>query len=195
MHPETTLEDLTEAFSALAAQGPLRESAAAFFNALGYRSGRTVDAGGVAAFLERLVAAEPLTERQRTLFDPWRGVEIVFQVTDEEIGGQPGLFDGHGFDAGRIESFLFLAVELAEGSYTRIRLAETVRTVNRRFAMPVIVLFRHGSALTLAAVHRRPHKRDDDRDVLEKVTLVKDIRAEAPHRAHLDILADLASPA
>ena len=194
MQPETTLEDLTEALSALAAQGPLRDGAAALFNALGYRSGRTADAGGVAAFFEQLESVQPLTGRQRELLDSWHGVEIVFQITDEEIGGQPSLFEGHGFEAGRIESFLFLAVELAEGSYTRTRLAETVSTVNRRFAMPVVVLFRHGSYLTLAAVHRRPHKRDDSRDVLERVTLVKDIRAADPHRAHLDILAELALP-
>ena len=194
MHPETTRENLTQALSALAAGEPLRDRTAALFNALGYRSGRTADAGGVAAFLGRLESVEPLTGRQRELFDSWRGVEIVFQVTDEEIVGQPSLFDGRGFEGGRIESFLLLAVELAEGTYTRTPLAETVRTVNRRFAMPVIVLFRHGSALTLAAVHRRADKRDDGRDVLEKVTLVKDIRARAPRRAHVDILVDLALP-
>ena len=30
--------------------------------------------------------------------------------------------------------------------------------------------------------------------MLEKVTLIKDIRAAGPHRAHIDILADLALP-
>ena len=66
------------------------------------------------------------------------------------------------------------------------------RVVNSRLAMPVILVFRHGETLTLAAVHRRAHKRDDARDVLERVTLVKDIRAADPHRAHLDILCELA---
>ena len=73
-------------------------------------------------------------------------------------------------------------------------LAETTRAVNRRFAMPVIILFLYGSTLTLAVIHRRAHKRDSNRDVLEKVTLIKDIRVDGPHRSHIDILADLALP-
>ena len=191
--------DLTGALSALAGGAPLRDGAAALLGALGYRSRRTADAGSVAEFLERLDSAKPdrpLTDRQRALFEPWRAVEIVFQLTDAEIGGRPGLFDEiGGFERGRIESFLFLAADLAGSVYTRTHLAETVRAVNARYAMPVVVLFRHGPSLTLAAVHRRTHGRDTERDVLEKVTLVKDVRASAPHRAHVDVLADLALPA
>ena len=196
---ESLNRDLTGALSALAGGAPLRDGAAALLGALGYRSRRTADAGSVAEFLERLDSAKPdrpLTDRQRALFEPWRAVEIVFQLTDAEIGGRPGLFDEiGGFERGRIESFLFLAVDLKEDAYTRTHLAETVRAVNARYAMPVVVLFRHGPSLTLAAVHRRTHGRDTERDVLEKVTLVKDVRASAPHRAHVDVLADLALPA
>ena len=190
--------DLREKLAALVADAPLREGAAALLGALGYRSRRTVEAGSVAEFLDRTDSAgtvKPLTDTGGvpSPFDPWRAVEIVFQITGSEIDGRPGLFDGgDGFDRGRIESFLFLAVDLKEDAYPRTHLAETVRAVNKRFAMPVVVLFRHGPAVTLAAVHRRAHKRDTDRDVLEKVTLVKDVRAADPHRAHLDILADLA---
>ena len=188
--------DLTGALSALAGGVPLRDGAAALLGALGYRSRRTADAGSVAEFLERLDSDKPLTDRQRALFEPWRAVEIVFQLTDAEIGGRPGLFDEiGGFERGRIESFLFLAADLAGSVHTRTHLAETVRAVNARHAMPVVVLFRHGPSLTLAAVHRRTHRRDTERDVLEKVTLVKDVRASAPHRAHVDVLADLALPA
>ena len=60
--------------------------------------------------------------------------------------------------------------------------------------MPVIIFYRHGTTLTLAAVHRRAHKRGGGRDVLERVTLVKDIRVDQAHRAHVEILGDLALP-
>ena len=80
---------------------------------------------------------------------------------------------------------------MAEDTYTRTHLAQTTRTINYHFAMPVILLFRHGSTLTIAATHRRANKRDDNQDVLERVTLVKDICLCAPHRAHLEILSDL----
>jgi adenine-specific DNA-methyltransferase len=57
--------------------------------------------------------------------------------------------------------------------------------------MPVMVLFRHGDCLTLAIINRRLHRRDESKDVLEKVTLIKDIRFTSPHRAHVEILFDL----
>ena len=173
---------------------PLRAAAAQLFEALGYGSPLTAEVGSVAEFRELYAPAGKITEKQRISFDSWRAVEILFQIADEQIRRQSVLFEGAGFEAGRIESFLFLAVELNDGVYTRGWLAETVRAVNRCFAMPVVLLFRHGETVTLGVVHRRAHKRDGARDVLERVTLVKDIRIEAPHRAHVELLADLALP-
>ena len=175
---------------------------AGLFGALGYRSERTGDFGSaeaVIALLDELAAERdaPLTDKRRALFTEWRDAELLFQLTDSEIGAaQPELIDGGGgFDSGRVKSFLFAAVELPEEApRSRTRLADMARAVNACLAMPAIVLFRHGGTATLAAVHRRAHKRDDGRDALARTTLVKDVRCAAPHRAHLDILADLALP-
>jgi hypothetical protein len=57
--------------------------------------------------------------------------------------------------------------------------------------MPVMVLFKHGNKLTFSVINRRLHKRDESKDVLEKVTLIKDISIESPLRAHIEILFDL----
>ena len=57
--------------------------------------------------------------------------------------------------------------------------------------MPVMVLFKYGGYLTLSVIKRRLHKKDESRDVLKKVTLIKDIKIEDPHRAHIEILFDL----
>ena len=176
------------------ADAPLREGAAAVLNALGYASERTADAGSVAEFLDRYETGSRLTEKQRALFESWREVELVFQVTDEEVAGPGDLFTEDGFDAGRIRSFVFIAVELADGPYSRTRLAEMTRALNRLFEMPAMLLLRCEARFSLAVIHRRPHRRNDSRDVLEKVTLVKDVEVRSPHRAHLDILADLALP-
>ena len=45
--------------------------------------------------------------------------------------------------------------------------------------------------ITLAVINRRVNKRDVGKDVLEKVTLIQDIRCSSPHRAHIEILLDL----
>jgi hypothetical protein len=60
--------------------------------------------------------------------------------------------------------------------------------------MPVMLLFRHGDTITFSIIRRRIHKRDESKDVLEKVTLIKDIRFAEPLRAHIEILNDLSLP-
>lgn len=86
-------------------------------------------------------------------------------------------------------------MDLKGESYSRTALADITREINRLFPMPAMVLFRHGQTLTLSVIDRRLHKRDESRDVLTKVTLIKDISFSEPLRAHLDILNDLSLPA
>ena len=57
--------------------------------------------------------------------------------------------------------------------------------------MPAMIIFQHEQTLTFAVIDRRLHKRDESEDVLEKVTLIKDINFKNPHRAHIQILFDL----
>ena len=59
--------------------------------------------------------------------------------------------------------------------------------------MPVMVFFRqfHGR-LTIAVINRRLNKLDESKDVLGKVTLIREIDFVQPHRGHLDILVSLA---
>ena len=84
------------------------------------------------------------------------------------------------------------AAELAAGvSRTRTVLARLARMLNKPLPMPALVLFRHGDTVTLGVIKRRLNQRDAVRDVLEQVTLIKDIRFARPHRAHVEILFDL----
>ena len=190
-------EALRDALASFAGAAPLHQSAAALLGALGYESERTGGEDELAGLHADLEAAQPLSDRERGLLADWQSAQIVFQFTEDELAGGPGRSgDGH-FDRGRIESFLFIAVELtaeAGRRYPRTRLADMTRVVNRRYPMPAILLFRHGATVTAAVVGRRIHRRAADRDVLQQVTLIKDIRAADPHRAHLDALADLTLP-
>ena len=167
------------------------------FAALGYRSNRRFDVNPVGG--HELLAALGLAGKlnaERALLAHWRSAELIFQLTAEEIkaAGQMMLFDTRQVDQTRIESYLLLAIDLTGASYTRTELATITRERNRHLLVPVLVLFRHGAALTFAVIDRRLHKLDAARDVLEKVTLIKDIAFAQPHRAHIEILADLALP-
>lgn len=76
-------------------------------------------------------------------------------------------------------------------SYTRTQLSDITREINRLLTLPALILFQQDGFLTWAAIDRRINKKDSGKDVLQKVTLIKDIRIETPHRAHIEILNDL----
>ena len=91
-----------------------------------------------------------------------------------------------------IQSYLFFAIRLEGSNYSRTQLSQITREINKLFMMPAMLLFQHGETLTLSIINRRLHATNPSRDVLEKVTLIKDIDFKHPHRAHIDILFDLA---
>jgi adenine-specific DNA-methyltransferase len=199
MSRQALLEKIKDSLNSFST-GDLENNALALFESLGYRSSRR--------FEGLLLSAENLSETfnspqilrpEKALTGEWQSVHLLFQLTDEEIsadGRDPQLrmvFDSASkVDPTIFRSYIFFAVELKSDAYTRGQLAGITREINRLFPMPVMVLFKHGSSLTLAIIYRRPHKKETEKDVLEKVTLIKDIRLVNPHRAHLEILADLA---
>ena len=183
----------------------LRDRTERLLGVLGYKSER-YEADfvfGPDGFLEWAYEESPdrrIAKKPRELIEEnWDRIEMVFQYTDDELRMQANLFGGDRrvWEKSRAKSFLFLAVDLKDGDHPRYKLAEMTRAINRPLMMPAIVFFRHrrddgSTALTLAVIHRRAHKRDAERDVLERATLIKDIRVADPHRAHLDILSELA---
>lgn len=121
-------------------------------------------------------------------------LHFLFQLTDDEIQAHSATFRSSesAVNNSIIQSYLFFAFELNEVQYSRTTLANLVREVNKQFATPALILFKYNDLLTLAIIHRRLNKKDSEQDVLEKVTLIKDINFANPHRAHLDILSSLA---
>jgi len=179
--------------------GDFFQGAIQLFALLGYKSERTAS----------LSTRSPEELRER--FDPdgkfrpnlahvarWEKVDLLFQLADAEVkdalSGQSALFQSSGkaYNGKIIQSYLFFALELSGENWNRGDLAAIVREINRLFPMPALVLFRHGGLASLGVINRRLNKTDSQKDVLEKVTLIKDIRLDKPHRAHLEILNELA---
>ena len=162
---------------------------------LGYRSELTLELSGtVHDFFEEFPPLNPNTKTEQEFRKHAESVQLVFQFTSDEIEEDPEqmtLLESHAFDKGNIKSFLFCAVELKDNNYSRTKYAEFTREINKRLFAPTVILFRVGNRLTVAFADRRPDKTDEDRDVLGQVTLIKDIRLNNPHRAHLDILSEL----
>ena len=184
---------IADALKAFASK-PLYDAGLGLLDALGYRSELTLKLKGIRDFRETIDQHDRLNDKAAKVAD-WKNIEFLRQISGDELSdsGQAALplQEKTAFQSGFIKSYVFLTIELKDNHYTRTDLAQITRAVNRVFDMPAMILFKHGEALTLSIINRRPHKREEIKDVLEKVTLIKDIQTAAPHRAHIEILFDL----
>ena len=169
--------------------GVLLEKSKDLLSTLGYRSERTLELSGTADdFFEKFPALNPNTKTEQEFRKNAEFVQLIFQFTRDEIINED---ISESFDKEDDKSFLFYAVTLKDSDYSRTKYAEFTREINKRLFAPTVILFRTAKHLTVAFADRRPDKTDEDRDVLGQVTLIKDIRLNDPHRAHLDILSEL----
>lgn len=166
----------------------LRKAALSLFSALGYESDRTVETTSVADFRAQFDPESRLAH-PAALVANWKSAELLFQLTDEELSSTTALFKDESVKTSLLQSYIFIAIELADGDYARGKLAGIARQINRIFPMPVMVLFKIGGRLSIAVINRRLNKRDGNKDVLGKVTLIQNIAIENPHPGHIDILA------
>ncbi|NCC60347.1 MAG: hypothetical protein EOM12_05285 [Verrucomicrobiae bacterium] len=179
--------------------GSLRKASLALLQTLGYKSEKTLDLDGSPdAFVEQFDnSPDQPFNKDKALFDDWKSVEFLFQLTDEELAGQASLFETNEVNTGLMQSYLFFAVELAGDNYARGKLTNLTRQINRLFPTPVMVFIKHLSdkqpVLSIAVMNRRQNKRDAARDVLGKVTIIRNISLSEPHRGHLDILSSFAT--
>ena len=175
--------------------GNLADNARNLLNVLGYHSERRIDIEPNTAdeFLS-VFDSDDKINADRALLKEWESIDFLFQLTEDEITQSAQTtfnFGNSGVDEKGYESYLFFALKLRNQDYTRTQLSDITREINKLLMIPAMVMFQHGDALTFAVIDRRLHKRDESKDVLEKVTLIKDIVFAGPHRAHIDILFDL----
>lgn len=187
---KTAIQNKLAAFQNL----ELRPAALALLSTLGYASEKTLDLGGSPdAFLEQF-DTQKLLRKDKALFNDWKEIQLLFQLTDEELSGERSLFSETDVKQGLMSSYLFFAIRLKGESYARGRLAQIARQLNRLFPMPVMVFFEYNGMLSIAVINRRRNKRDESKDVLGKVTLIQEIRLNNPHRGHVDILFSFSVP-
>jgi len=168
----------------------LHAASIGLLNTLGYQSDKTLDIGGSPeAFLAQFDNNPTRAfNKDKALFDDWKEIHLLFQLTDQELSSQNSLFEDNDVTQGLMNSYLFFALSLKDELYTRGKLAQITRQLNRLFPMPVMVMFEYSGKLSIAVINRRQSKRDADQDVLGKVTFIHDINFRSPHRGHLDIL-------
>ena len=195
MNTENIKQNIAAALAALP-DGDFLATAQGLLETLGYQSELTLELrGSVDEVVDDLGLQKKHTNAARNLNANVRSMGFIFQIGEDEISanGQQTLDWGTAsFERRHTERFNFVAVELRDRSYARGKYAEFTREINAWFNAPTVILFKTANnGLTLAFVHRRQHKHDPNRDVLGSVSLVREINPTQPHRAHLDILAEL----
>ena len=192
---DTAIRDkIQDALNQCGNSGDFVAAAGDLLTALEYESDRRPDHNGDARqFIATFRAPHKNTHSEKRFVDAVASVRIVFQFAESEISRN--LFAGQKFDQGMIKSFLFFAVILRGEKYGRHQYAEFTREINKRFAMPAVVLFlcrRNDAArLTLAFAGRRPSISDSSRQVLQKISLLREIKCDKTHQGHLRILEQL----
>ncbi|MBP7562857.1 MAG: Eco57I restriction-modification methylase domain-containing protein, partial [Candidatus Cloacimonetes bacterium] len=172
----------------------LTEQAINLFKILGYHTDRRIELANhdKADFREDYINNSPNNFNETTAkINDWDYIDMMFQITTEDLSNQITIFQDNEVKNQIIESYLFFILELNGNEYSRTDLAKISREINKLFAMPVMLLIKYDNKLTLSVINRRLNKKDESKDVLEKVTLIKDINLEKPHRAHIDILSEL----
>lgn len=90
----------------------------------------------------------------------------------------------------RYEGLFIFAIEMKEGTHmTRSDMADLTRAYNRAsLAAPVILLIKNGIFLSFCICERTEYKRLQEGEKIGKVTILRDLNLEHPHRGHLQIL-------
>lgn len=176
--------------------GEFKEASLTFFKSLGYQSDRVLGINSLED-IKRLMDRKDLLNEENAYLSRWQAVHFLFQITEKEIqagsGGKLSLGVSQTYERKDIRSYLFFAIKLgprSNGVETAIRteLSKITRSLNRVVPHPVLVLFLCGQSLSLAIINRRKNMRDGTRDVLTRVSLIRDIDCLQPHRAHVDLL-------
>ena len=175
----------------------LFDSGIGLFNTLGYDTSlqAPLDKKTYEEYKENYIEASDAKDRfneEKALVAEWKSVDILFQLTDESFSSEQKLpsFESH-LEKNEHDSYLCMAIELSGSEYTKTQISNITREINKLYSLQTIIIFKYGENLTLSLINRRINKKDTNRDVLEKVTLIKDIVVSKPHRAHIEILFDM----
>lgn len=177
---------------------PIREAATTLLNTLGYYSKRVGNNEIDNERFDRLIesALETANPSDKLRIEEWQSFFQIMQVADDEINQQIAPEQGSLFESTQIDdalrtSYMFVTVQLTKNTYTRTQLADITRFINKEFEKSIMVIFRYGVVLSLAIINRRQNINNRKKQVLEKVTLIKDINLDSPKRAHTDIVSEL----
>lgn len=165
------------------------------FEIMGYPTALSFDdfSGDLDFFKSNIVQNTDKKFNLNTKLSNWKKFSFLFAINEDTLNQKlaNNLFKTSPND--NIQGYSFIGIILNDEHFSKTELVTLTREINKFFPMPVLILFKYGNKLSLSVIHRRPNKTDSSRDVIErqKVSIIKDINIEKPHRGHIDILAEI----
>ncbi len=130
--------------------------------------------------------------------DKLQDIFLIGAINEETLAGRDSDFNIGRPTDGKYATMLVFAVKVKPGeNFTRSELAVLTRGFNRMATqLPVILFVKNGDKLTLATCERTDYKQEwREGEKLGKVSILRDINCNSPHRGHLDILETLGDKA
>ncbi len=134
----------------------------------------------------------------RSAVDKLQDIFLIGAIDEETLAGRDSDFNIERPTDGKYATMLVFAVKVKPGeNFTRSELAVLTRGFNRMATqLPVILFVKNGDKLTLATCERTDYKQEwREGEKLGKVSILRDINCNSPHRGHLDILDTLGDKA
>ena len=167
----------------------LLDSSLELFETLGYKTKRLYTIESKEDFKNKFLTNS--FDENKSLYPEWNDIKFLFEARPDDLSSEDTTISIGVQDDKVIETYWFISIELNGDNYSKRQLSDITREINKQKPIPVFILFKYGNKLTFSIIDRRLNKKDENKDVLEKVVLIKDINIEKPHRAHIDILNDI----
>jgi len=189
------LEYLSQPLESLTLGQDFYNTSIKLFDNLGYSTTRRTTSANLLekASLDLVEIFEGMN-RDRALMDQWKKLHFLFQLTKADIDFPINTIEHNSAspknNEHEIKSYLFFSLELIGGkdAYNKKALSKLAVEFNRAFMVPVLIMCKHGSTISLLYAHRRLNLLDPSKDVIEKVHSLIGIHTRFPSTSHLYLL-------
>ena len=110
--------------------GNLTDNSLSLFRVLGYNTARQqpLPDKTFACFKEYYLDSDSSFNEEKALTKEWRQIDLLFQLTKEEVTGRNSLFDTTQVDRTIMEAYLFFCIELSDDC--KVTICNIVHTMN-----------------------------------------------------------------
>lgn len=144
------------------------------------------------------VATSAMPKSLKEVLEKISTTYFIGSIDDDSLQGGESRYELGMKTEGKYQTMLVFAVDVRSGEkMTRTELATLTRGFNRiAESMPVILLIKNGRYLSLATCERSEYTQEwRNGEKLGKVSILRDINCEKPHRGHRDILESIGDKA